>query len=201
MIDNKPLKVLLYFDGSEHSLSAAVYTANLFSRIPNMDLTIVHVRENVEGAKLKNSNLMGIWSANSAIDWQTSLLDQIDLYQRDEYRKIIAKTNEILFKTGLEVKQQVIFANANIPDTVEAILDYAEKKGFELIIMGTRGPSSLKGLMYGSLAHSVLNKSEIPVLLIKKLPQEFVDQFCSSPAGSPVRAKGRRDHLYQLRSV
>lgn len=201
MIDNNPLKVLLYFDGSEHSLSAAVYTANLFSRIPNMDLTIIHVRENVEGAKLENSNLMEIWSSNPVMDWQTSLLDQIGLHQRGEYSKIIAKTNEILFKTGLDVKQQVVFANPNISDTVEAILDYAEKKEFELIIMGTRGPSSLKGLMYGSLAHSVLNKSDIPVLLIKKLPQEFVDRFCSSPIGSSARTKGRRDHLYQLRSI
>ncbi|AET66327.1 universal stress protein UspA-like protein [Desulfosporosinus orientis DSM 765] len=201
MIDGNPLKVLLYFDGSEHSLSAAVYTANLFNRIPNMNLTIVHVQENVEGAKLENDNLMEIWSSDPITDWQINLLNRIDLKKRGEYSKIIARTNEILFETGLDVKQQVIFANPNIPDIVEAIINYGEKKEFELIIMGTRGPSSLKGLMYGSLAHSVLNKSDIPVLLIKKLPQEFVDRFCSAPSGRSTRAKGRRDHLYRVRSI
>ena len=45
--------------------------------------------------------------------------------------------------------------------------------------MGTRGLSSLKGLIFGGLAHKVLNKSAIPVLLIKKLPQEFIDSFLS----------------------
>lgn len=45
--------------------------------------------------------------------------------------------------------------------------------------MGTRGLTSLKGLIKSSLAHSVLNKSDIPVLLIKELPQEFIDRYCT----------------------
>ncbi|MCO1600527.1 universal stress protein [Desulfosporosinus nitroreducens] len=199
-MNGNPLKVLLYFDGSEHSLSAAVYTANLFNRIPNMHLTIVHAQENIQGSKLENSNLREIWSTDLILDWEKTLLDKVEFKHKSQYSKIIAKTHEIFFEAGQNVNQQVIFANSNIPDTVEAIINFATKKEFELIIMGTRGPSSLKGLVYGSLAHSVLNKSDIPVLLIKKLPQEFVDRFCSSPSGKN-RGKGRRNHLYWVKTI
>ncbi|OLN27704.1 hypothetical protein DSOL_4423 [Desulfosporosinus metallidurans] len=44
--------------------------------------------------------------------------------------------------------------------------------------MGTRGLTTLKGLIFGCLAHNVLNRSPIPVLLVKKLPQEFIDNYC-----------------------
>ena len=196
MNDASPFKVLLYFDGSQHSLSAAVYTASLFTRIPNMYLTIVHAQENVEGSKPDNRNLREIWASDPDSGWAKGLLEKVDLNQRGQYSEIIAKTNQIFTEKGQVVNQEVIFANSNIPDTVEAIIDFATKKKFQLIIMGTRGPSSLKGLMYGSLAHSVLNKSHIPVLLIKKLPQEFVDDFRASPLSKPARIKRRSKHLY-----
>lgn len=184
MKDGKPFKVLLYFDGSQHSLSAAVYTADLFDRIPDMQLTILQIQENVEGTKLEECNLMEIWSSTPSIDTtpsveqNKSLLEKAQYNHKNQHSKIIAKINKIFFETGLNVKQKTLFANSNIPDTADAIIDFATKKHFELIIMGTRGPSSLKGLVYGSLAHYVLNKSNIPVLLIKKLPHEFIDSFC-----------------------
>jgi len=196
MNNSNLFKVLLYFDGSQHSFSAAVYAANLLNRIPNMHLTVLHVLENVEGSKQDDYNLMEIWSTDPNSDWVRSLLEKVELNQSSEYSEIIAKTNEIFSESGYDVNQQVIYANSNIPDIVEAIVDYATKKEFKLIIMGTRGLTSLKGLIYGSLAHRVLNKSDIPVLLIKKLPQDFVDSFCSSPSRKDTRIKGRSDHLY-----
>ena len=199
MNEGNLFKVLLYFDGSQHSFSAAVYAANLFNRIPNMHLTVLHVQENAEGSKQDDYNLMEIWSTDPNSDWAKSLLEKVELNQRSQYSEIIAKTNEIFSKRGYDVNQQVIYANSNIPDTVKAIIDYATKKEFELIIMGTRGLTSLKGLMYGSLAHSVLNKSNIPVLLIKKLPQDFVDSFCSFPSGKTTRIEGWSGHLHLAR--
>ncbi|AFQ42711.1 universal stress protein [Desulfosporosinus meridiei] len=188
-------KVLLYFDGTPHSLSAAVYTADLLKRIPHMSLNIVHAQESVEGVFIPGEyNLMGQWSSDLC-----SVKQEVNKASQDS--KIIAKINEIFFKTGQDVSQEVIFANSNIPDIVDSIIDYSTKQRPELIIMGTRGPSSFKGLMHGSLAHSVLNKSKIPVLLIKKLPQEFIDEFCSSSSEKSGRRKGRRNHLYEVKTI
>jgi len=177
MTNSKSLKVLLYADGSPHSFSATVYAASLFSSLSNMQLTILHIHESVQGSIEGEYNLMETWSSNPNTDWVEHLIDDEDSDQGREYFEILATTNKIFSKRGQNVNRQVIYSNYNIPDITEAILNYANKKNFELIIMGTRGLNSLKGLIYGSLAHSVLNKSNIPVLLIKKLPQEFIDSY------------------------
>ena len=51
-----------------------------------------------------------------------------------------------------------------------AIVRYAEKEGFHLIAMSTRGRSGLNRLAYGSVADRVLHGTETPLLLIS--PQE-----------------------------
>lgn len=180
MTDSNPLKVLLYSDGTKHSFSAAVYTANLFCNIPNMQLTVISIQENAEGSIVDDVNLLETWSTSTHLNWEKHLVDEAESERRKQYSEILDKTKKIFTQRGHNVLQKVIYSNYNIPDTVEAILGYATNYGFELIIMGTRGLTSLKGLIHGSLAHSLLNKSEIPVLLIKRLPQEFVDRYCSS---------------------
>ncbi|KUO72277.1 MAG: universal stress protein [Desulfosporosinus sp. BRH_c37] len=175
-----PLKVLLYFDGTKHSFSAAVYAANLFNSIPNMDLTVLNIQENVEGPIERDCNLLQTWSTSHHLNWEKQLVEEADTGQRKQYSELMNKTKIIFTKRGHNVKQKLIYSNNNISDTVDAILGYARNYGFEQIIMGTRGLTSLKGLIHGSLAHSLINKSEIPVLLIKKLPQNFVDRYCSA---------------------
>ncbi|ODA39278.1 hypothetical protein DSBG_3928 [Desulfosporosinus sp. BG] len=117
---------------------------------------------------------------NPDLDWVKHLMGEADSDKIRQYSEILTKTKEIFLERGHKVNQQVIYSNPNIPDTVKAILGYASRNAFGLIIMGTRGLTSLKGLIHGSLAHSVLSKSTIPVLLIKKLPQEFIDRYCSA---------------------
>lgn len=182
MTDSNPLKVLLYSDGTRHSFSAAVYAANLFNNISNMHLTVLSIQENAEGAIKGDYNLLETWSTSPHLNWEKHIVEEADLERKRQYSEIIIKTNKIFNERGHDVNQKVIYSNYNISDTVDAILGYAKNYGFELIIMGTRGLTSLKGLIHGSLAHSVLNKSDIPVLLIKKLPQEFVDRYCAADA-------------------
>jgi len=180
MTNSDVLKVLLYSDGTQHSFSAAVYAANLFYSIPNMQLTVLHVQEGVEGYKDVSSDLTELRSTNPDLDWVKHLMGEADSEKIMQYSEILAKTNEIFLERGHNVKQHVIYSKTSISDISKAILSYATNNEFRLIIMGTRGLTSLKGLISGSLAHNVLNKSAIPVLLIKKLPQEFIDRYCKN---------------------
>ncbi|HZK84740.1 MAG TPA: universal stress protein [Desulfosporosinus sp.] len=171
--------VLLYSDGSQQSFSAAVYTATLSKNMPNMRLTVVQVQESDEGSVGEEYKWKDTWPVSPTADWRKLVIDESDSVGISQYNKILNKTNSIFTQSGLDVRHQVIYCNPSIPDTVEALLDYATKKQFKLIIMGTRGLTTLKGLIFGCLAHSVLNSSTIPVLLIKKLSQEFIDSYCS----------------------
>lgn len=171
--------VLLYSDGSQQSFSAAVYTATLFKNMPNMHLTVVQVQESDEGSSGAEYSWKETWPVSPTADWMKLVIDESDTVVKNQYNEILNKTNEIFTKRGLDVSHQVIYSNPSITDTVDALLEYATKKQFKLIIMGTRGLTTLKGLIFGCLAHSVLNKSTIPVLLIKKLSQEFIDSYCA----------------------
>lgn len=184
MTDSNMLKVLLYSDGTHYPFSAAVYTASLSKSIPNMHITVLHVKESDEGSYSREHSLTDTWPNSVTADWMKQVMDDddddSDLLTQKQYQEILNKTNEIFTERGLDVSHHVIYCNPSISDTVDALLDYATKKSFQLIIMGTRGLTSLKGVIYGSLAYTMLNRSPIPVMLVKKLPQEFIDRFCSN---------------------
>lgn len=172
--------VLLYSDGSQQAFSAAVYAANLLEKMPNMHLTIVQVQENEDnqGSMGTEYSWIDTWPVSPTSEWMKRVIET-DNNVRSLYNDILTATNKIFTERAKNVSHHVIYCNPSISDTVDALLDYAEKKHFKLIIMGTRGLTTLKGLIFGCLAHNVLNRSPIPVLLIKKLPQDFIDSYCS----------------------
>ena len=51
--------------------------------------------------------------------------------------------------------------------TVDSILDYAEDKDVDLIVIGTRGRSGIKKLLLGSTASGVVTYSSCPVTVVK----------------------------------
>ena len=157
-------KVLLYFDGSQQAFSAAVYTATLLKKLPNMHLTILQVQESDEGSigteyswlelrpKYKRyywgcstgteDNWIDSWLASPKSDWLKAVLDEPESDLKYQYYKILAKTNEIFSRKKFFVKQQVLCSNASISetmgiaDTVDAIVDYSINNSFDLIIIG-----------------------------------------------------------------
>ena len=60
---------------------------------------------------------------------------------------------------------QIIVQNA--PNPAKPMLDYANRNGVDLIVMGSRGLGTMKQY-FGSVAHSVLNVTHIPTLVIKE---------------------------------
>ncbi|WP_041276056.1 universal stress protein [Desulfosporosinus acidiphilus] len=209
MNDSK-FKVLLYSDGSHQAFSAAVYTATLLRKIPNMELTILQVQESDDGneetkyswlelrpkykryhwGRLTENDYRWIdfWPENPDPEWMKSILKETEITSESQkkYAQILKKTNEIYQKRSSDVKEQILYKKtslnetASISETVKMIIDYATQNPFQLIVMGTRGLSTIKGLMFGSLAHTVLDKSPLPVLLIKKLPEDFIDNYLAS---------------------
>ena len=57
-------------------------------------------------------------------------------------------------------KSKIIFGSP-----IVEIIDMA--KGFDIIVIGSRGQSGLKEIFLGSVANAVVHKSKIPVLVIK----------------------------------
>ena len=71
----------------------------------------------------------------------------------------------VIKQTGnIELKTELI----NSPRPVDyVILEYAEEKSIDLIVVGTRGRSGFKRLLLGSVASSVVSYAHCPVMIVK----------------------------------
>lgn len=63
---------------------------------------------------------------------------------------------------GQEVSTKVIVGNV-----VDEIIDYSQKNGVDMIIIGTHGRKGLEKMMFGSVAEGVVKRSACPVLTIR----------------------------------
>ena len=69
-----------------------------------------------------------------------------------------ARQNKIELRTELVNSQRPV-------DYV--ILEYAEKEGIDLIVIGTRGRTGLSKIVLGSVASGIISYSHSPVLVVK----------------------------------
>jgi nucleotide-binding universal stress UspA family protein len=50
---------------------------------------------------------------------------------------------------------------------VAAIVDYADRDGVDLIVIGTRGRSGISKMLFGSVASGVVTYAACPILVVK----------------------------------
>ncbi|EHQ88857.1 universal stress protein [Desulfosporosinus youngiae] len=154
--------VLLYSDESRSASFALAYTAMLMTNMPNMSLAVVTIKESNRGSNTETIN---------QDSWPVS--------HQSERMKIIL---DILSARKADIHHQVIYCNPNIPDTANALLEYARKKSIDLIVIGAGDVGTLKGLIFGSLAHTLQKKSPIPVLQVKNVSEDFLERYKSKPS-------------------
>ena len=95
-----------------------------------------------------------------------------------------AKLSELVSRRQLEGFETERFVHRGmVPD---CILDFAESRAADLIVMGTHGRHGFDHLTMGSVTEKVLRKAHCPVLVIRKPAHDFVD---SADAADPVRLK------------
>ena len=77
-------------------------------------------------------------------------------------QKIMKKAKLAAAKKGV-----LFFDRVSYGDDGKRIVDIAERKSFDLIVMGSRGMGAAKEIFLGSVSNYVLHKSKKPVLIIK----------------------------------
>lgn len=142
-------KILVAIDGSEHSFKAAEYALNL-AKSSNARVYAITVTSIPESANLKEEDILNASrKTNRGMEDAKSWLD--NLSQK-------AKENNI----------QLTIELINSPRPVDyVILEYAEEKQIDLIVMGTRGRTGFKKLLLGSTASIVVTYAHCTVMVVK----------------------------------
>ena len=134
--------ILLAIDGSEYSNNALPYAANM-AETYRATLWLVHVFPHT-------SDLLGY----------------------DDYEKLYAKrkcagqsildaATELLGESPFEIRGEL----REGPEA-ESILNLAENCQADIIVMGTRGMGTLKGLLLGSVSRKVIHYANCPVMVV-----------------------------------
>jgi nucleotide-binding universal stress UspA family protein len=136
-------KILLAVDGSDHSrraISMAIDTA----KKSNGSVVVVHVREHVVDRG-------GTWELEATKDAES----------------LLENANRELEAAGVESRKEGRRSRAGTGHIAQAIVDAADADGIDLIVMGSRGVSDLRGLLLGSVTHKVLQLTSKPVLVAR----------------------------------
>jgi nucleotide-binding universal stress UspA family protein len=141
-------KVLVGIDGSNNSFRAAEYALSI-SRKCLAKLVVVTVT---------------YLPANSHLSQREAVEVEAGLSRMEVAKTWFESFTQRARQNGIDLKTELLDSQRPI-DYV--ILEYAEKEGVDLIVIGTRGKSKLSNLMLGSIASGIVIYSNAPVLVVK----------------------------------
>lgn len=146
-------KILLAVDGSNQSLKAAEYTKNLAALIKPEKITILNV------GSVQTIYLMNYHPSMIEPD---ILPQQVEDRIKEQGEKVLQDALEIFKGANLQIKTQFQYGHP-----AETIADFAQKENFDLIIVGSRGLSELKGMFLGSVSDRISHLCHCPILIVK----------------------------------
>ncbi|BBB91399.1 MAG TPA: universal stress protein [Methylomusa anaerophila] len=142
-------RILLPVDGSANSQRALAYAVYL-AELCQAAVGILHV-----------VNLSQAISAIGQVDTGGYIPGQVLEDLKEGGRQILDKAVQQLPAT---VAAQGFLEIGTPP---EVIVTFANKHGYDLIVMGSRGRSAIKGLLLGSVSSYVLHHAACPVMVTK----------------------------------
>ena len=81
---------------------------------------------------------------------------------RNKINNFMDNAKIISAKNGIDFTEEIILGNPK-----KDILDYADKWNYDMIVIGSRGAGSSEDSYLGSVTNHILQKSSIPVLVVK----------------------------------
>jgi hypothetical protein len=140
--------IVVATDGSAYSAAAASEAIGLAKR-NGSSLTVISVIP---------SEVVALTDVGFNID-QRELMDQQEMHEAEKNAKAVKEAAQ---KEGVPVKAFVLSGKP-----AEAIIQTAQEKDADLIVLGSHGRTGLEKLLMGSVAERVIVLSSCPVLVVK----------------------------------
>ncbi|MDQ8035199.1 universal stress protein [Bordetella genomosp. 1] len=140
------LKILVPIDGSESALRALDNAITMAKESAGAELYLLNVQVPIVSGHAK------MFLRNNEVQ---------------EYYEIEAKTALEGALARVEASGVPFHSEMRAGQLGETIVAYANEKGCDRIVMGTRGLGAVAGLVLGSVARKVIHLADVPVTLIK----------------------------------
>ena len=147
--DDIPLKkIIVPLDGSDPSFRAAKYAIKV-AKMANAEIIFVHAVVNPPYGDAKGAGVMITAYIKEARELAELWYMNAGNMASNEDVKFVAET---------------IF---DVASAADSIVNYAERKKADLIVIGTKGKTGLKRLLLGSVASGVVTYASCPVLVTR----------------------------------
>ncbi|MBO8127876.1 MAG: universal stress protein [Peptococcaceae bacterium] len=140
--------ILLAADGSNPSFRAAEKVLELLRMNPEINVTVITVYPGGEAAADNDFSFVMNENIKDAID--------------EQLRKTTDKYREFFKAAGFDVDVQHRYG-----DPAERVCRFAENRNYDLVVVGTRGLKGFEGLVLGSVAHKIIHRCKMPVMLVR----------------------------------
>ena len=182
-------KILVAFDGSKPSLDAvesAIGIGNLY----NSSLIILHILDGYKYPYLLSSVVLAPTYGSDKLEKERQKFEDLMNSLKEKYnagkRNMLTKENDKVISertstttttndtstagststdsTGSIFETAIIEAETSAAST---IVDYAESKNVDLLVIGSKGRTGLKKMLVGSTASEVVKYAHCPVLVVR----------------------------------
>lgn len=141
-------KVLVGIDGSDHSFRAAQYALEISKKYVAKLIAVT----------------VTYMPAKSRVSQQEAIEVGAGLSETDKAKTWFESFTQSARQKKIDLRTELV--NSQRP-VHYVILEYAEKEGIDLIVIGTRGRSGLSKIVLGSVASGIVTYSHSPVLVVK----------------------------------
>jgi len=136
-------KILVPLDGSEHSIRALKNAIQIAKKFDG-SITLIHV-----------------YTVSPFVITPTQVYKYVQAIQ-ELGNSILEEGKNLVKAEGVQVKTLLKEGH-----TVEKILETVTKENINLVVLGSRGLSKLKGILMGSVSEGVTKNAPCPVLVVK----------------------------------
>jgi nucleotide-binding universal stress UspA family protein len=147
--DDIPLKkIIVPLDGSDWSFRAAKYAIKI-AKMANAEIIFMHAVVNPPYGDPRSAGIM------------------ITAYikEAEELAELWhVKAGNMASNAGVKFMAETIL---DVSSAADSIVNYAESKNADLIVIGTKGRTGLKRLLLGSVANGVVTHARCPVLVTR----------------------------------
>lgn len=138
--------MLVAVDGSEHSENAVRHALDMAQRIAGARIVLVNVQPPAMSGEVSN-----LLTAEEVLAQHTA-----------EGSAVLAAAESILRASGVRYETEVVIGRP-----AEAIVDTAQRRGCDAIVLGASSRGPVRSLVLGSVASKVAHIAEMPVTVVK----------------------------------
>jgi len=143
-------KIVIPTDGSDVSFEAAKHAVNIAKKF-DAELYAIYV---VDVSPFVGLPAEGSWELISEL-------------LKEEGNEALKKVKKLAEENEVNIHTEIL---EGVP--AKEIVEFAEKKKADLIVMGTTGKTGLERILLGSVAERVIKNAHCPVLVVKKSKKE-----------------------------